>query len=507
MRLLHARTIQVEEFSEKETPPYAILSHTWGLEEVSFQQIHQADVTNRAGYAKIKGACQQAIRDRLDYVWVDTCCIDKTSSTELSEAINSMFRWYKDAVVCYAYLADVPSETDIQQPESAFETSRWWTRGWTLQELLAPSKLRFYGNRWGNALGSKIDLSAKIAGITGISESILKRQHQISKASIAKRMSWASSRETSRREDIAYCLLGIFGVNMPLLYGEGDKAFIRLQEEIMKDSDDQTLFAWTFSSPLSEPPELYGPFAPGPAAFHSAKDTIPDEMRELDKPYAMTNLGLQISLQIVHLARFDTPVATLSCRHETELQYLLGIPVRLHGNSSFSRYGTSWLELIRRDEMRAATAKTYYFLKNGSTNSLMPKNSPGFDAYLLGKLPSSSSKLCIWKVEPTSAYDSNKGIIRLTHDTIMIHLWDRRMEGFVVVLSQTNFDGAWYQADIEVFPDSARRPHDNTDPFRWKLRSDKLVLTVGSPRVIAGVGKVRLLDIEVSGTDLSTTES
>src|SRR5213078_2747880 len=151
MRLLtHNNTSKIiltENFVGDNIPPYAILSHTWGAdsEEVTFKDLMDGTGKTKAGYKKIKLCGEQARRDGLRFFWVDTCCIDKTGSSELSEAINSMFHWYKQAVVCYAYLTDVPSRADLHFPDSAFKKSRWWTRGWTLQELLAPSVLRFYG--------------------------------------------------------------------------------------------------------------------------------------------------------------------------------------------------------------------------------------------------------------------------------------------------------------------------------------------------------------------------
>jgi hypothetical protein len=207
MRLLHAGSIQPVSFEEDIIPDYAILSHTWGDDEVSFQDIHSPGAASKAGYAKIRYACQEALRRGLKYVWVDTCCIDKTSSAELSEAINSMFRWYKYARVCFGYLSDVPVG-EVDSPKSAFASSRWFSRGWTLQELLAPIELEFFSSDW-EKLGSKRDLSRQISDITGIGEGFIAGAYPLSDASIAKKMSWASCRETTRNEDLAYCLLGL----------------------------------------------------------------------------------------------------------------------------------------------------------------------------------------------------------------------------------------------------------------------------------------------------------
>ncbi|KAF4928493.1 Vegetative incompatibility protein HET-E-1 [Colletotrichum viniferum] len=182
MRLLNARTIAVEDFSSKRIPPYAILSHTWEDDEVTLQDMERQSANTKAGYAKIRDSCEQTLRDNLGYIWVDTCCIDKTSSAELSEAINTTYRWYKEAVICYAFLSDVPQHADPRS-DARFSRSRWFTRGWTLQELLAPSHLEFYNSSW-QSLGSKAELSRVIGQITQIDEEFL-RGRSLSIASIA----------------------------------------------------------------------------------------------------------------------------------------------------------------------------------------------------------------------------------------------------------------------------------------------------------------------------------
>jgi hypothetical protein len=166
-----------------------------------------------------------------------------------------MYRYYEKAAICYAYLADVPSDENVTYHRSAFCKSRWFTRGWTLQELIAPSKVDFYSKDWVK-LGSKNSLFLEVSRITKMRYQVF--LGHIQDFSVASKMSWAAHRKTTRVEDMAYCLLGIFGINMPLLYGEGKKAFLRLQEEIMKVSEDQSLFAWTRSGHLRrmdlEPP-------------------------------------------------------------------------------------------------------------------------------------------------------------------------------------------------------------------------------------------------------------
>jgi hypothetical protein len=236
MWLLNTHTFKLEEFYS-DVPSYAILSHRWQQdEEVSFGGLEEPHpYSNRAGYKKIKDFCAEAQRRRLAYVWVDTCCIDKKSSAELSETINSMYAYYNQAKICYVYLHDVVSMKDFRQ-------SSWFTRGWTLQELLAPPKLHFFNHLW-KPIGSRRKLASKIGEITGIPVSAL--QHlDLAGYCVAEKFSWSAYRQTTREEDRAYCLLGLFQINMPLLYGEGARAFHRLQEEIMKMSTDMSIFMW-----------------------------------------------------------------------------------------------------------------------------------------------------------------------------------------------------------------------------------------------------------------------
>jgi hypothetical protein len=225
-------------------PRYAILSHTWGedIEEVSFKDMIDGTGKSKRGYHKIQFCGEQARRDGLQYFWVDTCCIDKSNHTELSEAINSMFQWYRNAATCYVYLADVSkvvlrtNDKSDQVPwEPAFRKSRWFTRGWTLQELIAPTSVEFFSQD-GERLGDKESLGRWTSEITGIPIRAL-QAGDLHNFSTTERLSWQRSRNTTRSEDKAYSLLGICGVYMPLIYGEGkDNAFQRLREEIEKAS-------------------------------------------------------------------------------------------------------------------------------------------------------------------------------------------------------------------------------------------------------------------------------
>lgn len=246
MRLLHVQTFALHTYYGDDIPPYAIMSHTWlrENEEVTFASISSPSNSVPSSWRDIPGAqkiiymCKQAANDGLDYAWIDTCCIDKTNSVELSEAINSMFRWYQRSKICYAYLVDVDKELG-----DLMEHSRWWDRAWTLQELVAPAVVQFYDQHW-HCLGSKADLTSLISLRSGIDRDTLEQPDTMYVKSIAHRMSWAAHRKATRLEDQAYSLLGIFDVNLSMQYGEGSTAFRRLQEKILSKTNDQTLFAW-----------------------------------------------------------------------------------------------------------------------------------------------------------------------------------------------------------------------------------------------------------------------
>ncbi|KAH8656487.1 heterokaryon incompatibility protein-domain-containing protein [Tricladium varicosporioides] len=224
-------------------PEYAILSHTWGAdtEEVTYKDLIDGTGKNKVGYEKIRFCGEQARRDGLQYFWVDTCCIDKSSAVELAESINCMFRWYQNAARCYVYLSDVSVRSQDGkfvhvEWESAFCNSRWFTRGWTLQELLAPKVVDFY-SRDHIRLGDKHSLGQHIVRITGIAIEAL-RGRPLSQFSIEERFSWAEKRQTTKEEDQAYCLLGIFGVFLSLIYGEThSNALRRLRKEIGESLD------------------------------------------------------------------------------------------------------------------------------------------------------------------------------------------------------------------------------------------------------------------------------
>lgn len=271
MRLLNVETLDFAEFVGEVgdgIPPYAILSHTWGDEEVTYKDHIEQTALLKRGYDKIHSCRRLADSEGFQYIWIDTCCIDKSSSAELSEAINSMFNWYRDAGICYAYLSDVHSSEDPTAETSSFARSRWFSRGWTLQELLAPTEVVFLGSDWVE-IGTKKSLRSLVSRITRIDAKVL-NECSWSEYSVAQKMSWAAGRRTTRPEDGAYCLMGLFDVNMPLLYGEGHKAFSRLQQEILKQSDDQSIFAWSCPEEDHSHTQLTGLLAPSPESFRSA---------------------------------------------------------------------------------------------------------------------------------------------------------------------------------------------------------------------------------------------
>jgi hypothetical protein len=294
MYLLNIEALKLEAFNDRRTiPHYGILSHTWGEGEVLYndlqesphlgeirelrerlqalesssskqKRVHRPEqkgidgepekderesdprlwrVRQKKGWFKVEGCCKEASKHGLSYVWIDTCCINKDSSAELSEAINSMFAWYREAVICFAYLSEV--NHDRQGPGS-FHNSRWFSRGWTLQELIAPSEVLFFSGDW-SFMFTRSSSADVIAKRTGIDASILGKRglERISSFCVAEKMAWASHRLTTREEDSAYALMGLFGVNMPIIYGEGQEAaFFRLQREIFNVTGDHSIFAW-----------------------------------------------------------------------------------------------------------------------------------------------------------------------------------------------------------------------------------------------------------------------
>ena len=249
------------QFSDDEVTEYAILSHRWTEQEVDHNEIvklakmdeeERSEIRQRDGYRKILQSCEQAKKDGYKWLWADTCCIDKRSSAELSEAINSMYRWYENSRICYAYLHDLPGSSfptarNNERYPNSKGWSEWFSRGWTLQEMIAPRDVQFFNKDW-YPIGDKRSLSPILESITRVPQHILKEGLSSNRPCVAQIMSWAADRMTTRVEDRAYSLIGLLDLNMPMLYGEGRKAFHRLQLEIIRTSNDQSIFAWGCNS-------------------------------------------------------------------------------------------------------------------------------------------------------------------------------------------------------------------------------------------------------------------
>ncbi|KAL9628229.1 MAG: hypothetical protein Q9204_006020 [Flavoplaca sp. TL-2023a] len=299
MRLLHTERLDFQEFFDSQTPKYAILSHRWTGNEVSFQDFDHCKEEQRPNFDKISNCCSLAKNNGYEWVWIDTCCIDKKSSAELSEAINSMYAWYEKADVCYVYLVDVSWSGDWETTREEFRGSAWFTRGWTLQELLAPKEVMFFDLDW-KLIGNKNrsyhgrSLNPDISDVTGISDDNLR--HPPTSQCVARKLSWVSKRSTTRVEDMAYCMLGLCSVNMPLLYGEGQKAFLRLQSEIIKQSDDESIFAWFCDEEGRSTFFMSGLVAPSPRCFAESGQIVTPPYLDRKQPYSQTNKGLAYAI-------------------------------------------------------------------------------------------------------------------------------------------------------------------------------------------------------------------
>ena len=428
MHLLNTETLLLKEFmGEAEKPIYAILSHTWSEHEVSFQEMQHTwrPYKEKKGYQKIKAACSKARGDGFAWIWIDTCCIDKSSSAELSEAINSMYHWYQSAGICYAYLADVPAlqTPDLDTLQNYLTKSLWITRGWTLQELIAPAKVEFLCADWQRAeaiavksnQNEHLEFCQLLSRITGVDVDVLRGTKSRTALEIAVRMSWASERVTTRPEDIAYCLLGLFDVSMPLLYGEGGKkAFIRLQEELMRNSDDQSLFVWTQKT---ENPPIRGPLAESPAEFASSRDISSFSNWTRSLPYSMTNLGLQISLPVISIASQSlnvpgkyatTHIGVLNCVRQRRRKERLAIGLcRLTPKGDqYARVNVETFQMYR-NVVKSDDIKTIYIRKQ-----ILEVDTSLADAYIIDvpKLPKGFKIKSVW---PPDDWDSKERCIRV----------------------------------------------------------------------------------------------
>jgi hypothetical protein len=361
MRLINTRTLMFEEFIGRNIPTYAILSHTWEEEEVSFKDMSDPSCNSKKEYGKIATTCRLAAEEGLGYAWVDTCCIDKSSSAELTEAINSMFQWYQRASICYVYLSDL---TPSAQLETEFERCRWFTRGWTLQELIAPKNVEFFDQSW-SYRGRKHELIDGLARITGINIEVLQRTKPLSSVAVAQKMSWASHRQTTRIEDAAYCLLGIFDVNMAMLYGEEENAFRRLQEEIIKTTPDYSIFAWTtpLDSQNAQRPEgrvFSGVLATSPLQFSKCGSVVMLDEADTRTDFFVSNQGIKMQSRVhseqipgKYGIREIFPVCT------SETQTTLGIRLRKCGPSQYLREDPFTLVALTEDFWESAPGSRY----------------------------------------------------------------------------------------------------------------------------------------------------
>jgi hypothetical protein len=328
---------------------YAILSHTWAQnnwEEVTFDDMKDLDTARKKpGFNKLENVCKKAAASKIPYFWIDTCCIDKSGPhDQIQSEINSMYRYYSEAEVCYVLLSDVPGSCpqlkDKDKLKEVFPkskwtwqkhimNSRWFTRGWTLQELVAPKKVEFYNRRWvwiGSLRGAFLETVSKT---TQIPSELLQKKPKVSLEdyTIAQRMTWAANRETTKEEDMAYCLLGIFNITMATIPAEGLRAFERLQLEIIRRSTDHSIFAWNWRPGFSDIKRKETLLAPHPSYFLTRDPIVPlratrAENARNEHPFEMTNRGLQIRLPILtdstKSAGSKERLALLNCCYKNE---------------------------------------------------------------------------------------------------------------------------------------------------------------------------------------------
>lgn len=411
MWLIDTSSLLLKKFSSFSLPfPYAILSHTWGPDEdeVSFQEMKEVPksslTTGKPGFRKISKTCELARTIHgLKYAWVDTCCIDKTSSSELTEAINSMFTWYQRSAACFIWLSDLESNN------GSMHDCKWFTRGWTLQELIAPTEVVFYDKTWRDR-GNKRDLSAEIARISGVSSRILIGNQNLDEIPVAVRMSWAARRETTRIEDLAYCLLGIFNVNMPMLYGEGQKAFIRLQEEIIKENPDMSIFAWKAIPNITV--NYTGLLAESPVQFGTASNLVAQQDAIFDvQDFSITNQGIKLEVPVTwdpQTGYLILPVNHSPSGH-TDEEYSQGVCLRQVGPKSFVRALPDHFEpVLTRGELNAVQV----------VKTLAPHEAAAIDTFIMHiQLPQDTNHpdFRLSRVEPRGCWDPSQNMLFAGH--------------------------------------------------------------------------------------------
>ncbi|KAJ0108769.1 hypothetical protein J7T55_011260 [Diaporthe amygdali] len=420
MRLLSTKTLEVVSINEDEIPPYAILSHTWGKDEVTLQDMQGFGVKMlstasrmnllkaKQGLQKVLNAAKLSASEGYDWIWIDTCCIDKTSSAELSEAINSMYRWYQDSEICYVYLADTTvGDEELQNSSDDF--------------------LSFYSKDWSFIGKSNEDhIMRPLAEATGIDIGVLSGDIVTQEVSVANRMRWASKRKTTRQEDMAYCLMGLFSVNMPLLYGEGRaRSFIRLQIEILQATDDQTIFAWSAPPGEKYHREASGLLAESPEYFQDSPSMYPMPnwyQPESSTPWSMTNRGLMVQLYL-RASRSGTNakgesaddfVAVLDCCADIKRrdqsgrewihEYSPAISLRRLWGDQYARVHTDYSQYVRTHDRPGGQVKTL-FVKQDQSLSL-----PSF--IVAEKFLRGTGSFIVSGVYPRDLWDSKSGIFR-----------------------------------------------------------------------------------------------
>ncbi|KAF4428918.1 hypothetical protein F53441_14031 [Fusarium austroafricanum] len=394
MWLLATNTLAFVHVMNPEDYKFAILSHTWGDEEVSFQDMSDLDrARKKSGFQKIDKTCEIAQRRELQYAWIDTCCIDKTSSAELSEAINSMYRWYQLSEVCFTYLVDF--QDDTTGVVNDFDKCRWFSRGWTLQELIAPRNEEFYSCTW-QLIGDKVSLAPMLASAAGIDTKVLLGETRLSKIPVAVKMSWAAKRKTTRVEDAAYCLLGIFDINMPMLYGEGHKAFYRLQQMILQETHDLSLFAWEQAPDSNR--RYRGIFADAPAEFSEITTSFDRHVRPRIQDTVLTSRGLEMETIIGSFRGTGTIIIPLTQSpnpQAIQIQRIGTSFVRRHPEA-IDNFEHSWERKVKKIHIRTLVSPE-------EDEELSTKQDPGVSLEFV--LPKEWSKQ-ITNCGPSWAWDS-----------------------------------------------------------------------------------------------------
>jgi len=453
------RQAKVLEFGDDELTEYAILSHRWIEQEVDYNEIvklakmdeeERSEIRQRDGYRKIIQSCEQAKKDGYKWLWVDTCCIDKRSSAELSEAINSMYRWYENAKVSYAYLHDVsgpsfPTARNMERYLNSDGWPEWFSRGWTLQEMIAPRDVQFFNKDW-YPIGDKRALSRTLQDITRVPQDVLKHGFFLSnRPCVAQIMSWAANRTTTRVEDRAYSLMGLLDVNMPMLYGEGKKAFHRLQLEIICTSNDQSIFAWNCNVRIGSI------LADDPSSFKDCNEMVlmnrdefieylkllipAEELIEDDRhgTFPVTNRGIQIWL---HDSDSDFH-AVLPCRPDPSSPPL-AIRVALW-ESNYYRYGNA-VVATRAFEMWHPQLRQVYLRYQGTLHC-----SSTFEID-----DSAVHKECVTRTYPEKTVTGNTVTLSTTDPLCLKHYSCGQQYHFEVAFGQC-FDWHWIHVDCERF--------------------------------------------------------